>query len=140
MEAPLAQVGVSVGDERVGAAILGGGQRGDLRTDQRPTLGTLDVVLLLKLIVGAMILASVVLTLIGLVRVYRSATQDKREFDKAVPPDDPDEVSFDQGDAIFRAQARALRQAPTIARNDAVLVGLGVVLGGAADGISLIWL
>jgi hypothetical protein len=82
------------------------------------------------------------MTLVGLVRVYRSATEDERDFDAAPKPesDDPAAVSHGQGNAIIRAQARAIRQAPTIARNDAVLVGLGVVLGGAADAISLIWL
>ncbi|WP_065961225.1 hypothetical protein [Curtobacterium sp. UCD-KPL2560] len=94
----------------------------------------------LKLLVGALILASVVLTLLGLWRVYRSATQDKRDFDAARAPEDPDQVSYGQANSILRAQARSLRNAPTIALRDAVIVGSGVITGAAADAISLVWL
>jgi hypothetical protein len=86
-----------------------------------------------QVVVSVLIVVSVVLPIWGGVGLYRSASAAQKKFDEAPRPANGQGITIGQFDVLLLEAGASATKRKKSARRDLLLVGAGVIAGGAAD-------
>jgi hypothetical protein len=84
-------------------------------------------------LLALMYIASAVLPVAGIARLYRGAARDAEVMNGAVSTNTGDTVTVDEHNKGLPILVRSIRERPSQVRLDLLLIGAGVALGAAAS-------